>query len=182
METFSALLAIYAGNSPVPGEFPTQRPVTRSFDVFFDLRLNNRWVNNCEAGDLRRYRALYDVIVIFCEISSVILYDGALSSKRLSNQWWPIIPQKSLATTENSYESHGVSNQRPLDCFKSLFRLISKKTSTYYSAQRVSIALTFLPNRAKVYSTVLTTDDLATFYQNEFCVSLCAEDRDRLLW
>ena len=25
-----------------PGEFPTQRPVTRSFDVFFDLRLNNR--------------------------------------------------------------------------------------------------------------------------------------------
>ena len=40
METFSALLAICAGNSPVPGEFPTQRPVTRSFDVFFDLRLN----------------------------------------------------------------------------------------------------------------------------------------------
>ena len=42
METFSALLAICARNSPVPGEFPTQRPVTRSFDVFFDLRLNKR--------------------------------------------------------------------------------------------------------------------------------------------
>ena len=40
METFSALLAICAGNSPVTGEFPSQRPVTRSFDVFFDLRLN----------------------------------------------------------------------------------------------------------------------------------------------
>ena len=39
METFSALLAICAGNSPVPGEFTAQRPVTRSFDVFFDLRL-----------------------------------------------------------------------------------------------------------------------------------------------
>ena len=38
----SALLAICAGNSPVPGEFPTQRPVTRSFDVFFDLRPNKR--------------------------------------------------------------------------------------------------------------------------------------------
>ena len=37
METFSALLATCAGNSPVPGEFPTQRPVTRSFDVYFDL-------------------------------------------------------------------------------------------------------------------------------------------------
>ena len=42
METFSALLAICAGNSPDPGEFPAQRPVTRSFDVFFDLRLNKR--------------------------------------------------------------------------------------------------------------------------------------------
>ena len=42
METFSALLAICAGNSPVTGEFPAQRPVTRSFNVFFDLRLNNR--------------------------------------------------------------------------------------------------------------------------------------------
>ena len=40
METFSALLAICAGNSPVPGEFPTQRPVTRSIDVNLDLRLN----------------------------------------------------------------------------------------------------------------------------------------------
>ena len=40
METFSALLAICAGNSPVPGEFPAQRPETRCIDVFFDLRLN----------------------------------------------------------------------------------------------------------------------------------------------
>ena len=42
METFSALLAICAGNSPVPGEFPTQWPVTRSFDVYFDLRPDKR--------------------------------------------------------------------------------------------------------------------------------------------
>ena len=42
METFSALLALCAGNSPVTGEFPSQRPVTRSFDVFFDLHLNKR--------------------------------------------------------------------------------------------------------------------------------------------
>ena len=43
METFSALLAICAGNSPFPGEFLAQRPVTRSFGVFFDLRLDKRW-------------------------------------------------------------------------------------------------------------------------------------------
>ena len=42
METFSPLLTDCAGNSPVTGEFPTQRPVTRNFDVFFDLRLNKQ--------------------------------------------------------------------------------------------------------------------------------------------
>ena len=42
METFSMLLAICAGNSLVPGEFPAQRPVTQSFDVFFDLCLSKQ--------------------------------------------------------------------------------------------------------------------------------------------
>ena len=64
METFSALLAICAWNSAVPGEFPAQRPVTRSFDVFFDLRLNKRLSKNRDAGDLRRHRAHDDVIVM----------------------------------------------------------------------------------------------------------------------
>ena len=41
-ETFFALLALCAGNSQVTGEFPAQRPVSRSFGVFFDLRLNKR--------------------------------------------------------------------------------------------------------------------------------------------
>ena len=39
---FPRLQAICAGNSPAPGEFPAQRPVTRNFDVLFDLRLNKR--------------------------------------------------------------------------------------------------------------------------------------------
>ena len=40
METFSTILALCEGNSPVPGRFPSQRPVTRCFDVFFNSRLN----------------------------------------------------------------------------------------------------------------------------------------------
>ena len=64
METFSVLLAICTENSLVTGEFPEQRPVTWSFDVFFDLRLNNGWVNNREAGDLRRHLAHYEFIVM----------------------------------------------------------------------------------------------------------------------
>ena len=67
METFSALLAICAGNSPVTVEFPTQRPVTRSFDVFFDLCPNKRLINNGKADGLRRNHAHYDVIVMSAE-------------------------------------------------------------------------------------------------------------------
>ena len=42
METFSTLLTIRAGNSPVPDEFPTQRPVMQSFHVYLDLCPNKR--------------------------------------------------------------------------------------------------------------------------------------------
>ena len=53
METFLALLAIYAKNSPVPA-------------WMFSLICVwiNGWVNNRKAGDLRRYRAHYDVNVM----------------------------------------------------------------------------------------------------------------------
>ena len=66
MEAFSALLAIWAGNSPVTGEFPTQRPVTWSFDVFVFLIFawTYGWVKNREDGNLRHHRAHYDVIVM----------------------------------------------------------------------------------------------------------------------
>ena len=62
--TFSALLVICAGNSPASGEFPVQRPGTRSFDVFFDLRLNKRLSKQSRAGDLKRHRVHYDVTVM----------------------------------------------------------------------------------------------------------------------
>ena len=42
METFSALLVFVRGNSPVTGEFPARRPMTRGFDIFFNLCLNKR--------------------------------------------------------------------------------------------------------------------------------------------
>ena len=47
-----------------PGEFPTQRPVTRSFHFSLICVWINGWVNNREAGDLRRHRGHYDVSVI----------------------------------------------------------------------------------------------------------------------
>ena len=70
METFSVLLDICVGNSPVPGEFPEKTPVTRSFDVFFDLRLNKRLSKQPWGWWLKRHRAHYDVIVMACFHSS----------------------------------------------------------------------------------------------------------------
>ena len=83
METFSALLAIYAGNSPVAGEFPAQRPVTRSFDVFFDLRLYKRlrkqswgwWFEtlSCPLWRHRNVTAVYNGL-LSTEISNITRY------------------------------------------------------------------------------------------------------------
>ena len=74
METFSALLAICAGNSPVTGEFPAHKPVTRGFDVFVDLRLNKRLSKKREAGDFRCHRALYNITVMIETTLCEILY------------------------------------------------------------------------------------------------------------
>ena len=38
----SRVTGLCAGNSPVTGEFPSEMPVPRRFDAFFDLRLNKR--------------------------------------------------------------------------------------------------------------------------------------------
>ena len=70
METFSALLAFCAGNSPVPGEFPSQRPATRSFDVSFDLCLNKqlskqsrRWWFETPSHPLLRHNNEFQVVI-----------------------------------------------------------------------------------------------------------------------
>ena len=64
METFSVLLTLCAGNSPVTGKFPTQKPETQSFMFSLIWAWINGWVNNREAGDLRRHLGHYDVIVM----------------------------------------------------------------------------------------------------------------------
>ena len=69
METFSALLAICAGNSPAPVNFPHKGQWHGA--LMFSLIcvwINDR-VNNREAGDLRRYHSHYDVIVMYWKYS-----------------------------------------------------------------------------------------------------------------
>ena len=64
METFSALLAICAGNSTVPVNSPHKGQWRRALMFSLICIWINSWVNNREAGDSGRHRAHYDVIVM----------------------------------------------------------------------------------------------------------------------
>ena len=83
MKTFSTLLAICAGNSPMNSPHKGQWRGALMFSLIF-ARING-WVNNGEAGDLRRHRAHHDVTVMHCDsmwhfqfwfISQVSWYNG----------------------------------------------------------------------------------------------------------
>ena len=101
METFSALLANCAWNSSVTGELPSQRPVTRRFSVFFIRAWINGWVNNHEAGDLRRHRAHYEVIVMKCVIGNFYLVWVAL--------WkWPCFFEYMLLYAQYCHETTSI--------------------------------------------------------------------------
>ena len=64
METFSALLALCAGYSPVTGEFPHKGQWRGALMFSLICAWINGWVNNREAGDLGRLRAHYDAITM----------------------------------------------------------------------------------------------------------------------
>ena len=77
--------SLCAGNSPVTGEFPAQRPVTRSFDVFFDLRLITRlskqsrgwWFETpsrplwCHCNGIEIYSVSHDIACCFVVVGFV---------------------------------------------------------------------------------------------------------------
>ena len=72
MKTFSALLAICAGNSPVTGEFQHKGQWRETWMFSLICARMNGWVYNGEAGDLRRYRAHYDVTIMTMEEINIV--------------------------------------------------------------------------------------------------------------
>ena len=64
METFAALLALCAGNSPVPVNSPHNGQWRGALMFSLICVWINGWINNREAGDLRRHRVYYDVTVM----------------------------------------------------------------------------------------------------------------------
>ena len=92
METFSALLALCTGNSPVTGELPSQRPLTQNFDVSLICALNTRLSKQSWAGDLRRHRPNYDVVVMMMSGHGNILRINGPSWREFTNVRWILLP------------------------------------------------------------------------------------------
>ena len=63
MKTFSTLLAICVGNSPVNS--PHKGLWRGSLTISLISAWTNGWVNNRDTGDLRRHRAYYDITAIY---------------------------------------------------------------------------------------------------------------------
>ena len=109
MKTFFALLAFCAENSPISGEFPAQRPVTRHFDVFFDLHLNKwfskpssrRWFEttsrplwcHCNDASVMWHKDLPYFVVVHYSIPHLHVIHGHLSPRTV-NVWWCVCSTK----------------------------------------------------------------------------------------
>ena len=127
MEAFSALLTICAGNSPVPGEFPAQRPVTQSFDIFFDLRPNKRlskqswgWWFETLSPSLWRHcnewpMSRYDIIKLGT------WWHQAVTPSHLLNQCWIVFIEANASTTGLFHRKYW------------LFKCVQKKRFKKYS-------------------------------------------------
>ena len=88
METFSALLALCAGNSPVPGEFPHKGQWRGALMFSLICARINSWVNNRVAGDLKRHGGHCDVIImimVYWQVSPVCDWPAFTQPKRQIN-------------------------------------------------------------------------------------------------
>ena len=113
---FSASLAICAGNWLVTGELSAKRPVTRSFDVFFDLRPNERLSKQSWSWCLRRHRAHCDVTVMIHHIRNYLFCynevhcpDGLFTSYPRSCEWSAVCTLKLTHDVFNPH--HNIQHQ-----------------------------------------------------------------------
>ena len=99
IESFSVLLAPCAGKSPVTGEFPSQRPVTRSFGVFFVLRL---WWTS--AGPLTMCRmGSSSQSSTYTEYEAKTSSGSRTSSETALNQWLSRDPPRTTFQSPRGY-------------------------------------------------------------------------------
>ena len=121
METFSALLAICAGNSPVPVNSP-HKGQWRGVLMFSLICVwINGWVNNREAGDLRCHRGHCNALRTYNALMCWLWLEIEWTVQ--ANRLWEV----TLHWRHNGHD--GVSNHQPHGCLLNcLFRRGSKKT------------------------------------------------------
>ena len=136
MVTFSALLAICAGNSLVTGEFPALSQWRGALMFSYVCAWMNGWVNNREAGDLRRHRAHYDVTVMSHQ--SFVMLPGLLS--------------RCEGGPQSEFSSQRVSNSK-LYLFVSQKKLLNKQSSCRWvrmPAHSYDVTAIFIMNKVRV--------------------------------
>ena len=85
METFSALLALWAGNSPVTGEFPSQRASDANSCCFLWYA---NWVNDRGTGDLWRHSAHYCVTIMYRIKNNVKILNFAAPNRNFTRSYY----------------------------------------------------------------------------------------------
>ena len=94
---------------------PSQRPMTRSFDIFLFCAWTNGWAKNPDVGDLRRHRAHYDVTVMckrlnFHAVISVSKSGWTLRPQCVPPAWLGSIPFFQFNSNSNSFKFNSNSN------------------------------------------------------------------------
>ena len=114
METFSLLLDLCEGNSLVTGGFLWQRPVTRSFDGFFDLRLNKRLNKQSRR---RWFETLSRSLCRHCSVLVPLWYNDINESFRSVYINTPLLLEASVSSmlcitraTPDWFSLHGMRN------------------------------------------------------------------------
>ena len=163
METFSAYWHFVRG---ITGVFPSQRLVTQSFDVLFDLRLNKRLSTHSRWQWLGCHRTHHDVIVMYVIVQTYTaqIYASNLSWREWTEKYivnvklwilyqtiWPC--HSSVNWPTMNYELHHPGNV-PLsvhECFHILCHALLYSSVVLYSARMLIILLVFDLNRTPVF-------------------------------
>ena len=122
METFSTLLAICAGNSPHKGQWRGA--------LMFSLICAwiKGWVKKREAGDLRRHRTHYDVIVLMMQMSWC-----RIETPGYHSTWPPFLDSKNCAFIDTLWIAH-FSNLTPLSTHRVLTMFIRLWSKVFIKA------------------------------------------------
>ena len=104
METFSALLGLCTGNSPVPVNFPRKGQWHGALMFSLICAWTNDWVNSCDPGDLRRHRGHYDVNVMEHQYANVV---SIFARFVILNQLWMLTKTCVSHLVGNKTRTHG---------------------------------------------------------------------------